>query len=73
VIPREGVESLVVVHDPFLTDPAEVIPREGVEREGKRDHLLLPVLVIPREGVERSRRAYSRRSWGLTCDPERGS
>jgi hypothetical protein len=53
---------------------AEVIPREGVERQLVRNYKeYFEELVIPREGVESGSRSLSRIGvvkWG---DPERGS
>jgi len=54
VIPREGVESLIVrSNSQFLTASRYVIPREGVERRRGRGEHNSERCVIPREGVER--------------------
>jgi hypothetical protein len=54
VIPREGVESLVLLEHILREIGSVVIPREGVESDARaRSASFTFTSVIPREGVER--------------------
>ena len=76
MIPREGVESRLRVLSDAETE-AEVIPREGVERNcydrWSTNIFFRSLPVIPREGVESQQVIIVLIRRQVNSDPERGS